>query len=676
MPIGFKLDFKYFISIMVISITLLNSCANIKAPSGGVRDTTAAKIVRTIPDNFQTNFKGNQISIYFDKYMDKSKFIEGTYISPENRLSFDWSGKTLTLTLLDSLKPETTYSIVFDPAITDYLGNKLGSSYNFLFSTGEHIDKGQVEGELIDEIGGQSSTKNDKSVSIFAYFLGTDSLSALNKYVLSLSQNGLTKDTILKNIDYFGKVSDNGKFSLNGLKNGFYLVTAVSDRFLDKVYSPESDRLAMPSNLVHVIDSLPQKILLKLNSVQDKSLVRLNSAELKYILNIDSLTKKIQPNLNKIFELELTFSKPLDVTSIGKYSLMLSDTGKTTIFFPLKVEVNKGGKKQLNKVNVYFEGLVDSLEPKNNVFVVTALNEKNEELFRKNLVNGENNVNLLDYFIKDTLGNYLDTLLSSTQFMLSSNTKVKEVEKKQIQVFIDDAEVIDSLKAVDLNPRITLIPSSFLLFPPVRSKIEEKQMIKLTNIKTKRSELLQIDNFFGNYIDINLLQHLNKGSGKRNKLDVDTWYELTINVPLLYENVEQDFDGIKIDWAEDTLHFLTKKTNNLSMISGSFEYQNDKKNSNSNENEATLEYILIFKNTKSDKKYSLSVKNGGKWLLDGVESGEYQIEVVKDTNLNGIFDFGQMNEFGVISFSEEFFILPNTINVKENWDLEDVKISI
>ena len=63
----------------------LNSCANIQAPSGGPRDSTAPKIIEFAPYNYSTNFNSikqdKNINITFDKYIDKGQVIEGIFIS-------------------------------------------------------------------------------------------------------------------------------------------------------------------------------------------------------------------------------------------------------------------------------------------------------------------------------------------------------------------------------------------------------------------------------------------------------------------------------------------------------------------------------------------------------------------------------------------------------------------
>ena len=59
-------------------------------------------------------------------------------------------GKRITVNLLDSLKPNTTYTIDFSDAIVDNNeGNPLGN-FAFTFSTGASIDTMEVSGTLLE----------------------------------------------------------------------------------------------------------------------------------------------------------------------------------------------------------------------------------------------------------------------------------------------------------------------------------------------------------------------------------------------------------------------------------------------------------------------------------------------------------------------------------------------
>ena len=70
--------FFTFLSVLVLVV----SCANRGTPSGGEKDEMPPKITKSTPENFTTNFKGNEIRIYFDEYIKIKDIQKQLIISP------------------------------------------------------------------------------------------------------------------------------------------------------------------------------------------------------------------------------------------------------------------------------------------------------------------------------------------------------------------------------------------------------------------------------------------------------------------------------------------------------------------------------------------------------------------------------------------------------------------
>ena len=61
-----------FVGILIAIIALFTSCANIGMPKGGPKDVTPPKVLKSIPKNYSTLFKGKEIEITFDEYIKLS----------------------------------------------------------------------------------------------------------------------------------------------------------------------------------------------------------------------------------------------------------------------------------------------------------------------------------------------------------------------------------------------------------------------------------------------------------------------------------------------------------------------------------------------------------------------------------------------------------------------------
>lgn len=724
----------------------LNSCANVQAPSGGPRDSTAPRIIEFSPYNYTTNFgsinQNKQISLTFDKYMDKGKVIEGLFISPETRLDFDWSGKELTISLIDTLRENTTYNLVLSTDISDYLGNKFKESYTYVFSTGDKIDKGMIKGQLYDDSkpkttstkSNTTSTNNsqDKSLDIFAYYLGLDSnnfdkyfvkSNLVNNKVNNKLSSKLQQDSIFKKPDYRTLLNSDGSFVLSGLREGYYLVVGVEDKLKDKVYNEGVDRLAMPQKVVYVNDSLGAIAKFKLNKTIDINAPNVVSAEVKNYFsdkllsdkNVTDNSKDKSNDTSKIknqpflfTNVSVGFSEDISFSNINNYSFVLYEDSKDSIFksiinnentvnsnnfgfksflFPFKVNSDI---KEKSKVELLF---TEKLET-GKVYKITTLSNQNLSGFYEliNKINKNNDTKLTtaklnDYIIKDTSGNIVNDSLNFAKFKLNNKIKTVDFEFKE-QVKINGLEIKDSTQNINNIFDLTYQANLPKLSNDNINTTELDSIIRLYNSKTKKYENLKfipnaLKNSQSNLNEANLFKVTLENN---ENLQLDTWYDLEINRKLMFgDNIDEIIElneNSSLVKNLDTiikLSFKTIKTNKTSTISGKFidksiENSIDKNIENKKENNQN--YIIILRNEEKKNTYSFSVKNDGDWKLQNVESGTYQIEVIKDKNNNGVYDFGKSDVYGIYEFSEDFYNLEQKIKVKENWDIENIMIFI
>lgn len=629
--------------ITILVLLMLKSCANVQAPSGGKRDTIAPKILNFYPENYTANFNlsnDNEIKLEFDKYMDKGKVIENIFISPELNLSYNWSGKELSISINDSLKRNTTYNLTMGRDIADYLGNKAAEIFNLTFSTGEIIDKGIIRGKLIDEFG--TTLKDNKNIFIFAYFLGKEDYSLIK-------QND-SKDTIFKFPDYRTQINDDGSFEVKGLKYGYYAVFAIEDKLRDKSFDLGIDRIALPQNYIFVNDSLVGKCFIKMCKLTDITKPSIISAELKNKYQIS------KDKTDFLYRLEVASTEAINPKNIGKYSFIIQKDSVTS-FFPFSAFINS---KDKSKIDILIDSKIDAKLDTGIVYKVIALTKSNLPKFI-DLISKESTIkNLTDYneYLKnytvcDTSNNYLIDTVNFALFKL--DTKMKSV---LLNVKLEES-IKDSSQSINSDFEYNFL-SEFKLNGELKNT--NKNFIQLYNSKQIKdiSENLELNHISENSIKIKTKKPLN----------LDNWYELSYNLKDVFDYSFSSDTAIVKDTVI-SFKFKTNKSEKFSEVSGTF---NDLTLDTSNNTK--LDYIVKFTNKEKKVNYSILAKNGEKWKLEKVVAGTYDIEVIKDRNSNGIYDFGEYTHYGIAGFSEPFMTLEQKVVVKENWSMEDVFIKV
>ena len=74
---------------------------------------------------------------------------------------------------------------------------------------------------------------------------------------------------------------------------------------------------------------------------------------------------------------------------------------------------------------------------------------------------------------------------------------------------------------------------------------------------------------------------------------------------------------------------------------------------------------LMLKNKKNE--YSNTIQIDGNYTLDGILEGKYQLLIYEDRNNNSMLDMGS---FTTNEFAERFFVYPDSLVLRANWELE------
>lgn len=230
---------KHRLLYLPISILILLSfadCAKKGTPSGGKKDTIPPVLVRTVPENYSTNFTNTEIRIYFDEYIKLKNLQTNLIISPPLKyspiISPQTTSKYIKIKILDTLVENTTYSINFGQSIVDNNEDNPFEYFKYVFSTGSYIDSLTLSGRIKDAL----LLKHEVPTIALLYPVNesfTDSIVFSEKPLYIAS----TKDST-------------GTFEFTNLKDGKYLLLALNEKISNYTYQPQQEKIAFVDSLI------------------------------------------------------------------------------------------------------------------------------------------------------------------------------------------------------------------------------------------------------------------------------------------------------------------------------------------------------------------------------------------------------------------------------------------
>mgnify|MGYP003412524453 FL=1 len=213
----------------IISVVLLG-CAAVGTPDGGPYDDTPPKVIGSTPDFEGTNVKNRTVRIDFDEYIKLENASEKVIISPpqKEQPEIQVNGKNIRIELIDSLQPNTTYTIDFSDGIVDNNeGNPLGD-FCFSFSTGDHLDTMEVSG----------------------YVLNAADLEPIKGIQVGLYSNLADSAFTTQQFQRVSRTDGSGHFVIRGIKPGKYRIYALKDMDQSFNYSQRSETLAWSDSII------------------------------------------------------------------------------------------------------------------------------------------------------------------------------------------------------------------------------------------------------------------------------------------------------------------------------------------------------------------------------------------------------------------------------------------
>ena len=210
--------------LFILAGFLLGACAKIVTPVGGPKDELPPKLAKDQPASGSVRFNDRVIKITFDEFFTLNNPTENVLISPpmETPPEYSIQNKSLIIKFKDSLRPNTTYNMVFSNCIQDFHESNKLNYYHYSFSTGDEIDTFMLAGSVKDA----QTLAGCDNYYVFLYDRDVDSLpmTTLPMYVT--------------------KTQPSGRFTFQNIRPGEYKVFALKDLNANLLYDLPNESIA------------------------------------------------------------------------------------------------------------------------------------------------------------------------------------------------------------------------------------------------------------------------------------------------------------------------------------------------------------------------------------------------------------------------------------------------
>ena len=217
-------------------VCLLCGCASRgSGPQGGPVDSIPPRVLGSVPADGAMGVQSQEIQIRLDEYVTLDRASEQVLISPPglSQPIVKAVGKKVSVTLNDSLQPNTTYTIYFGDAIRDNNEKNAVRDYTLSFSTGDKIDSLWLSGR-----------------AWFAETLKPAAGVIVGIHPATAEDSVVSKQPFLR----IARTDSTGQFSIRHIGEGTYRVYALSDSNRNYTYE-RNEPIAFMEQPVTVSDS-------------------------------------------------------------------------------------------------------------------------------------------------------------------------------------------------------------------------------------------------------------------------------------------------------------------------------------------------------------------------------------------------------------------------------------
>jgi uncharacterized protein (DUF2141 family) len=302
----------FFFLILGLIVFNFSQCSNRMPITGGPKDTIPPFVKESFPRHQGLNHQGQKISITFNEWIREKQLLKALLITPPvQSFTFKINKNRVEVTVLDTLKPNTTYNFNFRNGIEDInegntavMDTLKREPLRLAFSTGSVIDTLSIRGSVM----GLLNNKPMKEI-IISMYREDDTLK------------------IDKHKPYYFTISDEkGNFRIDNIRAGKYKIYALQDDNNNFTYQ-EPEMIGFLAEGITVSPDSMTNIQLKLvkEDHTPPKLLKNSPLDTDYIFEFDEPVSK--------YKIELLDNKPKDLIASA-----LDDKKKLIKLYNLKAQ--------------------------------------------------------------------------------------------------------------------------------------------------------------------------------------------------------------------------------------------------------------------------------------------------------------------------------------------------
>ena len=221
--------------LLLAAILLLPKCAQIGSPVGGPKDTIPPVLLRSRPAQKAVNVKAKRLELYFDEHVQVKSNSPITVSPPflKQQPVYAVGKKSLYIDLQEDLIPNRTYVFNFGEGLGDLNEGNAMKNFEYVFSTGGHIDSLSLTGRVLDAFTLKAGGKEAKS----------------DRFVMLYNAHG---DSVpYKNTpDLIARVDEYGIFRINHIPVDTFLLFYLEDVNNNMMFDPPMEKIAFCDTLI------------------------------------------------------------------------------------------------------------------------------------------------------------------------------------------------------------------------------------------------------------------------------------------------------------------------------------------------------------------------------------------------------------------------------------------